>query len=123
MLVGSYFLFQDDMVPGLDFMKEGKWFTIPPTKGNRIFVNLGDQVEVVSNGIYKSICHRVLPNKNGSRLSIATFYNPGSEAIISPAPKLTYPTQYRFQDYLNFYSTAKFTDKVSRFQTTKMILK
>jgi aminocyclopropanecarboxylate oxidase len=120
---GIILLFQDDLVPGLEFMKEGKWVPIPPTKGNRIFVNLGDQVEVVSNGIYKSICHRVLANKNGSRLSIATFYNPGPDAIISPASKLTYPTQYRFQDYLNFYSTAKFTDKVSRFQTTKMILK
>jgi hypothetical protein len=52
---GIILLFQDDMVPGLDFMKEGKWFTIPPTKGNRIFVNLGDQVEVVSNGIMEYI--------------------------------------------------------------------
>lgn len=120
---GIILLFQDDLVPGLEFMKEGKWVPIPPTKDNRIFVNLGDQVEVVSNGIYKSISHRVVPSKNGSRLSIATFYNPGSDTIICPAPKLTYPTQYRFKDYLDFYSTAKFTDKVSRFQSTKMIFK
>ncbi|KAL6839542.1 hypothetical protein ACP4OV_030812 [Aristida adscensionis] len=120
---GIILLFQDDLVPGLEFMKDGKWIPIPPTEGNRIFVNLGDQIEVMSNGIYKSICHRVVPNKNGSRLSIATFYNPGADAIIYPAPKLTYPSQYRFQDYLNFYSATKFTDKVSRFQSTKMIFK
>jgi aminocyclopropanecarboxylate oxidase len=96
---------------------------IPPTQGNMIFVNLGDQIEVITNGTYKSICHRVLPNKNGSRLSIATFYNPGADAIICPASKRTYPSQYRFQDYLDFYSTTKFTDKVFRFQTTKAILK
>jgi aminocyclopropanecarboxylate oxidase len=104
-------------------MKDGRRISIPPTQGNRIFVNLGDQIEVISNGIYKSICHQVLPNQNGSRLSIATFYNPGADAIIFPAPKLTYPSQSRFQDYLNFYSTTKFTDKVSRFQNTKMVFK
>ncbi|XP_066378674.1 1-aminocyclopropane-1-carboxylate oxidase 1-like [Miscanthus floridulus] len=120
---GIILLFQDELVPGLEFLKDGKWIAIPPTEGNRIFVNLGDQIEVMTNGIYKSICHRVLPNKNGSRLSIATFYNPGADAIIFPAPKLTYPSQYRFQDYLNLYSTTKFSDKVSRFQTTKAILK
>jgi aminocyclopropanecarboxylate oxidase len=96
---------------------------VPPTQGNRIFVNLGDHIEVITNGTYKSICHRVLPDKNGSHLSIATFYNPGAEAIIYPTSKLTYPSQYRFQDYLDFYSTTKFTDKIFRFQTTKAILK
>ncbi|CAN6220988.1 unnamed protein product [Urochloa humidicola] len=120
---GIILLFQDELVPGLEFLKDGKWIPVPPTAGNRIFVNLGDQIEVMTNGTYKSICHRVLPNKNGSRLSIATFYNPGADAIICLAPKLTYPSQYRFQDYLNFYSTTKFTDKESRFQTTKVILK
>ncbi|XP_052158974.1 1-aminocyclopropane-1-carboxylate oxidase 1 [Oryza glaberrima] len=120
---GIILLLQDDLVPGLEFLKDGRWMPIPPTQGNRIFVNLGDQVEVISNGIYKSICHQVVPNKNGSRLSIATFYNPGPDAIVFPAQKLTYPSQYRFKDYLEFYSTTKFTDKVSRFQTTKMIFK
>ncbi|KAL6603902.1 hypothetical protein ACP70R_044263 [Stipagrostis hirtigluma subsp. patula] len=120
---GIILLFQDDLVPGLEFMKDGTWIPIPPTEGSRIFVNLGDQIEVISSGTYKSICHRVRPNNNGSRLSIATFYNPSSDAIICPAPKLTYPSQYRFQDYLNFYSTTKFTNKVSRFQSMKMIFK
>lgn len=120
---GIILLFQDDLVPGLEFKKDGRWIPIPPTEGNRIFVNLGDQIEVMSNGIYKSICHQVLPNKNRSRLSIATFYNPGADAIIFPAPKLTYPSQYRFQDYLNFYSTSKFSDKVSRFEITKTVFK
>ncbi|KAL5223491.1 hypothetical protein ABZP36_010130 [Zizania latifolia] len=120
---GIILLLQDELVPGLEFLKDGRWMPIPPTQGNRIIVNLGDQIEVMSNGIYKSICHHVVPNKNGSRLSIATFYNPGPDAIVFPATKLTYPSQYRFKDYLDFYSTTKFTDKVSRFQTTKLIFK
>lgn len=119
---GIILLLQDDKVPGLEFLKDGEWMPIPPTKGHRLFVNLGDQVEVVSNGIYKSVRHRVLADKNGSRLSIVTFYNPGPNAIISPAPRLVYPSSYRFQDYLNYYTTTKFSDKVARFQTIKEML-
>ncbi|KAJ6842325.1 1-aminocyclopropane-1-carboxylate oxidase 1-like [Iris pallida] len=116
---GIILLLQDDTVPGLEFFKDGEWVPITPTKDNKIFVNLGDQLEVVSNGIYKSIWHRVLADKDGSRLSIATFYNPGANAIISPAPKLSYPVQYSFKDYLNFYAATKFSDKNSRFQEFK----
>lgn len=119
---GIILLLQDDQVPGLEFLKDGEWVAIPPTEGYRIFVNLGDQVEVVSNGIYKSVWHRVLPDKNGSRLSIATFYNPGGNAVISPAPRLVYPSCYRFQDYLNYYTTTKFSDKIARFQNIKGML-
>jgi len=118
---GIILLLQDDTVPGLEFCKDGEWVPVTPTKENRIFVNLGDQLEVASNGIYKSILHRVLADKDGSRLSIATFYNPGANAIISPSPKLSYPSGYRFQDYLNFYSKTKFSDKEARFQTFKEI--
>ncbi|KAJ8750956.1 hypothetical protein K2173_016137 [Erythroxylum novogranatense] len=118
---GIILLLQDDQVPGLEFLKDGEWIQIPPSKNNTIFVNTGDQVEVVSNGIYKSAMHRVVADKNGSRLSIATFYNPAGEAVISPAPKLSYPAHYSFQDYLKLYSTTKFSDKGHRFETIKKL--
>lgn len=116
---GIILLLQDDTVPGLEFLKDGEWVPITPTKENRIFVNLEDQLEVVSNGAYKSVWHRVLAVKDGNRLSIATFYNPGANAVISTAPKLLYPSGYRFQDYLNFYNKTKFSDKKARLQTFK----
>ena len=102
---GIILLLQDEQVPGLEFFKDGKWVEIPPSNNNAIFVNIGDQVEVLSNGLYKSVVHRVMPDKNGSRISIATFYNPTGEAIISPAPKLLYPTNFRFGDYLKLYAS------------------
>ncbi|GLT79065.1 hypothetical protein SLA2020_505730 [Shorea laevis] len=116
---GIILLLQDDQVPGLEFLKGGEWVQIPPSKNNTIFVNTGDQVEVLSNGRYKSILHRVMTDKIGSRLSIATFYNPAGDALISPAPRLLYPTQYRFQDYLKLYSTTKFSPKDPRFEAMK----
>ncbi|KAI4352705.1 hypothetical protein L6164_006928 [Bauhinia variegata] len=60
-----------------------------------------------------------MPDKNGSRLSIATFYNPAGDAIISPSPKLLYPSGYRFQDYLKLYANTKFGEKGPRFESMK----
>ena len=116
---GIILLLQDDQVPGLEFFKDGKWMEIPPSKNNTIFVNTGDQLEVLSNGRYKSCLHRVMADKNGSRLSIATFYNPAGDAMISPAPELLYPNNYRFQDYLELYGSTKFSEKVPRFESMK----
>ncbi|XP_043722069.1 1-aminocyclopropane-1-carboxylate oxidase 1 [Telopea speciosissima] len=116
---GIILLLQDDQVPGLEFLKDGEWVEIPPSKNNTMFVNTGDQVEVLTNGRYKSALHCVKADKNGSRLSIASFYNPTGDAIISPAPKLLYPNHYRFQDYLDLYATTKFSDKGPRLESMK----
>ncbi|KAL0426909.1 UNVERIFIED_CONTAM: 1-aminocyclopropane-1-carboxylate oxidase 1 [Sesamum latifolium] len=116
---GIILLLQDDQVPGLEFFKDGKWVKIPPSKNNRLFVNTGDQVEILSNGAYKSALHRVMAMKDGNRLSIATFYNPARDAVISPAPKLLLPSHYCFGDYLNLYTKTKFGDKDLRFQSLK----
>ncbi|KNA18665.1 hypothetical protein SOVF_068690 [Spinacia oleracea] len=116
---GIILLLQDDQVPGLEFYKDRKWFKIPPSKNNTIFINTGDQIEVLSNGRYKSVLHRVMTGKSGSRLSVATFYNPAGDAVISPAEKLLYPVSYRFQDYLKLYSSTKFSEKGGRFESMK----
>ncbi|KAK9715774.1 hypothetical protein RND81_06G188400 [Saponaria officinalis] len=116
---GIILLLQDDQVPGLEFFKDGDWFKIPPSKNDTIFVNTGDQIEVLSNGRYKSIVHRVMTGKCGSRLSVATFYNPAGDAVICPASKLVYPTEYCFKNYLKVYSTTKFSEKGPRFELMK----
>ncbi|KAB5552588.1 hypothetical protein DKX38_009899 [Salix brachista] len=118
---GIILLLQDERVPGLEFSKDGEWIKIPPSKNNTIFVNTGDQLEVLSNGRYKSTLHRVMAGKEGSRLSIATFYNPAGYAIISSAPEFSYPQNYKFQDYLKLYATTKFSDKGPRFEAMKKI--
>ncbi|KAJ4797238.1 1-aminocyclopropane-1-carboxylate oxidase 1 [Rhynchospora pubera] len=116
---GIILLLQDDTVPGLEFYKDGMWVPVTPNKDHKIFVNLGDQVEIMSNGIYKSILHRVRAEKEGCRLSIATFYNPGANAVIKPDAKLLYPGGYQFQEYLAYYQGTKFGDKAARFQAIK----
>ncbi|CAM0957792.1 unnamed protein product [Alopecurus aequalis] len=118
---GVILLFQDDKVGGLEVLKDGEWLDVQPL-ADAIVINTGDQVEVLSNGRYRSAWHRVLPMRNGNRRSIASFYNPAFEAAISPAvPEggaAAYP-EFVFGDYMDVYSKHKFEAKEPRFEAVK----
>nr|AEM65196.1 ACC oxidase [Garcinia mangostana] len=125
---GIILLFQDDKISGLQLLKDGHWVDVPPMK-HSIVINLGDQLEVITNGKYKSVVHRVIAQTDGEgRMSIASFYNPGSDAIIYPAPELVekgqeengqiYP-KFVFEDYMKLYACLKFQAKEPRFEAMK----
>ncbi|XP_018679612.2 1-aminocyclopropane-1-carboxylate oxidase 1 isoform X1 [Musa acuminata AAA Group] len=120
---GIILLFQDDRVSGLQLFKDGQWIDVPPMH-HSIVVNLGDQIEVITNGKYKSVLHRVVARSDGNRMSIASFYNPGGDAVIYPAPSLVqkeaeaYP-RFVFEDYMKLYVTQKFQAKQPRFEAMK----
>jgi aminocyclopropanecarboxylate oxidase len=115
-------LFQDDKVSGLQLLKDGDWIDVPPLN-HSIVINLGDQLEVITNGKYKSVLHRVVTQQEGNRMSVASFYNPGSDAEISPATSLVekdseYPS-FVFDDYMKLYAGVKFQPKEPRFAAMK----
>ncbi|KAL5207906.1 hypothetical protein ABZP36_032341 [Zizania latifolia] len=126
---GIILLFQDDQVSGLQLLKDGQWVDVPPMR-HAIVANIGDQLEVITNGRYKSVVHRVLTRPDGNRMSIASFYNPGADAVIFPTPALadadeeeraeaiTYP-RFVFEDYMNLYVRHKFEAKEPRFEAMK----
>ncbi|XP_030533215.1 1-aminocyclopropane-1-carboxylate oxidase-like [Rhodamnia argentea] len=124
---GIILLFQDDKVGGLQLLKDGKWIDVPPLR-HSIVINLGDQLEVITNGKYRSVEHRVIAQTDGNRMSIASFYNPGSDAVICPAPALlgneaaekgqVYP-KFVFEDYMKLYAGLKFQAKEPRFEVMK----
>lgn len=122
---GLILLFQDDKVSGLQLLKDGHWVDVPPMR-HSIVINIGDQLEVITNGKYKSVMHRVIAQRDGNRMSIASFYNPGSDALIYPAPSLiekeeksqVYP-KFVFEDYMKLYAGLKFQDKEPRFEAMK----
>ncbi|PKA46958.1 1-aminocyclopropane-1-carboxylate oxidase [Apostasia shenzhenica] len=117
---GVILLFQDDRVGGLQVLKDGRWLDVQPLAG-AIVVNTGDQIEVVSNGRYKSAWHRVLASRDGNRRSVASFYNPALEATIQPATPAAsaapavYP-KFVFGDYMAAYAKQKFSAKEPRFR-------
>lgn len=122
---GIIIMLQDEAVGGLDFLKGDKdWVPVMPNRGSRIFVDIGDQIEVISGGVYKSAVHRVTVGTEGRRLSMATFYNPGVDALVAPAAREApaYPGPYRWGDYLEYYQRTKFGDKVHRFEGLKKML-
>ncbi|KAK4714109.1 hypothetical protein R3W88_020016 [Solanum pinnatisectum] len=122
---GIILLFQDDKVSGLQLLKDEQWIDVPPMR-HSVVVNLGDQLEVITNGKYKSVMHRVIAQTDGTRMSLASFYNPGNDAVIFPAPALieehkqVYP-KFVFDDYMKLYAGLKFQAKEPRFEAMKAI--
>ncbi|KAJ8443917.1 hypothetical protein Cgig2_032741 [Carnegiea gigantea] len=87
---GMTILLPDHDVPGLQVRRDGKWITVRPAP-HAFVVNIGDQIQVLSNAIYKSIEHRVIVNPNLERVSLAFFYNPRGDILIEPAKDLITP--------------------------------
>ncbi|KAM0940021.1 putative aminocyclopropanecarboxylate oxidase [Dioscorea sansibarensis] len=128
---GVILLFQDDKVGGLEMLKDGEWLDVQPLP-NAIVINTGDQIEVISNGKYKSAWHRVIAKTDGNRRSIASFYNPSLSATIAPATEkvekkvpnegdeIEYP-KFVFGDYMDVYVKQKFLPKEPRFHAVRAI--
>ncbi|KAL2343557.1 hypothetical protein Fmac_004842 [Flemingia macrophylla] len=84
---GLTILLQANEVEGLQIKKDGSWVPIKPLP-NAFIINLGDMLEIMTNGNYRSIEHRAKVNTERERLSIATFYSPGKDVIVGAAPSL-----------------------------------
>ncbi|TKY69918.1 Flavonol synthase/flavanone 3-hydroxylase [Spatholobus suberectus] len=96
-------------VSGLQVIKDGKWIAIPAIP-NAFVINVGDQIQVLSNGRFKSVHHRVVTNKVHPRVSLAMFYGPNMDTIIGPIQDLIdekHPLRYRnyrFSEFLEEFS-------------------
>ncbi|WJX52874.1 hypothetical protein P8452_38937 [Trifolium repens] len=87
---GLTILLQGNDVEGLQIKKYGLWIPVKPLP-NAFIINLGDMLEMATNGIYRSIEHRAMVNSEKERFSIATFYSPALNTIMNPAPSLVTP--------------------------------
>ncbi|KAJ4967657.1 hypothetical protein NE237_014358 [Protea cynaroides] len=65
-----------DQIGGLQILHQNQWTNVRPTPG-ALVVNIGNLLQLISNGRFKSIVHRVLANKIGPRLSVACFFSTG----------------------------------------------
>ncbi|KAI8813461.1 hypothetical protein BJ742DRAFT_788388 [Cladochytrium replicatum] len=66
-----------DSVGGLQVQNfDGEWVNAPPLPYSFV-INVGQQIELVSDGVYPSTTHRVLTNRSGiTRHSVAYFLSP-----------------------------------------------
>ncbi|KAJ0043937.1 hypothetical protein Pint_19241 [Pistacia integerrima] len=68
---------------GLQVLKDEQWFTVPKIT-EALLVLMGDQMEIMTNGIFKSPVHRVVTSSERERISIAVFYSPEANKEIGP---------------------------------------
>ncbi|KAG0581868.1 hypothetical protein KC19_3G015600 [Ceratodon purpureus] len=78
---------QQNQVSGLEVFKDGNWVRVPPIK-NAFVINLGDQMQIMTNGTYQSVLHRAVTNHAVERYSFANFLVPADETCIQPIGEL-----------------------------------
>ncbi|PPD67543.1 hypothetical protein GOBAR_DD35581 [Gossypium barbadense] len=103
-------LLQDEQVEGLQFVKDEKWITVPVIP-RVLVVNLGDQMQIMSNGIFKSPVHRVVTNTDKLRISVAMFNEVEPEKEIGPVEGLideNRPRLYMLLSTMNAFRKAKY---------------
>ncbi|KAM0843229.1 hypothetical protein ACQ4PT_057863 [Festuca glaucescens] len=99
-------------VPGLQFSHNGEWIDVEPLP-NAFIVNFGLPLEVVTNGMLKSIEHRVVTNTTMARTSVGTFITPTKDCLITPAEEFLgeeNPPRYHavtYGDFNRIHSIAK----------------
>lgn len=105
---GLLTLVLQDRVEGLQVMHgdDGRWLTVEPVPGAFV-VNVGDHLEIYSNGRYKSVVHRVRVNSTRPRISVASFHSLPAERVVGPAPELVddkagNPRRYMDTDFATF---------------------
>ncbi|KAF9604487.1 hypothetical protein IFM89_006842 [Coptis chinensis] len=101
--------------------KKGEWIEIPPIDG-ALVINIGDTLQILSNGRYKSAEHRVRTTSTHSRVSIPLFLGPRPEVKIGPLPEAVDKdggTEYKeclFGEYKNnFYGEFHYGKKYPDF--------
>uniref|UniRef100_A0A2N9IPE0 Fe2OG dioxygenase domain-containing protein n=1 Tax=Fagus sylvatica TaxID=28930 RepID=A0A2N9IPE0_FAGSY len=91
-------------VPGLQVFKDDRW-TDAKYIPNALIIHIGDQIEILSNGVYKSVLHRSTVDKGKARISWPVFLEPPAEFVVGPLPQLVNeenPPKYKaknFKDY------------------------
>jgi isopenicillin N synthase-like dioxygenase len=106
------FVLQDNVQKTLQVKtRDGEWINADSLleHPDALVVNIGDMMNIWSNGIYSSTPHRVLSPKNQKRLSIPFFFEPNFDSKIKPysnptADPIHYGKYLEKKVLSNFYS-------------------
>ncbi|CAD5167677.1 unnamed protein product [Musa acuminata subsp. malaccensis] len=109
-------LLHQNGVDGLQVKHGSKWVHVKPPP-NSFLVNTGDQMEIVTNGRYKSVLHRAVINGRSTRMSIATVVAPSLDTVVEPVAQLVSPERpamyrgVRYREYLEHQQRNKLWEK------------
>lgn len=82
---GVLTILKQDDAGGLEVRTRAGWIAAPPLPGAFV-CNLGDMLERMTGGLYKSTPHRVRNRSGRGRLSFPFFFDPDFDATIEPLP-------------------------------------
>ncbi|KAF2291434.1 hypothetical protein GH714_024046 [Hevea brasiliensis] len=88
-------------VQGLQAYRDGHWYDVKCIP-NALIIHIGDQIEILSNGKYKSVLHRTTVNKDKARMSWPVFLEPPTDFEVGPHSKLVNeenPPKYKTKKY------------------------
>ncbi|WP_353988662.1 isopenicillin N synthase family dioxygenase [Ruicaihuangia caeni] len=75
-------LYVEEGKGGLQVERDGQWIDAPPVSGAFV-VNIGELLEIATNGYLKATMHRVVsPAPGQDRISVPYFYGPALDATI-----------------------------------------
>uniref|UniRef100_A0A453GKV6 Fe2OG dioxygenase domain-containing protein n=4 Tax=Triticinae TaxID=1648030 RepID=A0A453GKV6_AEGTS len=98
--LGLTLLLHVDDTPGLQVRKNGRWYPLNPLPG-ALVINVGDILQILTNGTYKSAEHRVLPDVEKGRATVVMFQNACVAGIVKPLPELGEAT-YKAIDHVEY---------------------
>jgi len=67
--------------------RDGQWISAPPIEGTYV-VNVGDQLQRLTNNLYISTKHRVINHTGEERISVPFFFSANWESTIDPLKHL-----------------------------------
>ncbi|KAF7032999.1 hypothetical protein CFC21_044127 [Triticum aestivum] len=76
-----------DDTPSLQVRKNGTWYPVKPLPG-ALVINVGDILQILTNGTYKSVEHRVLPDVEKGRATVVMFQHACVAGMVKPLPEL-----------------------------------
>ena len=80
---GLLTILKQDDVGGLEVRAGGRWVAAPPRPGTFV-CNLGDMLDRITGGFYRSTPHRVRAPASQNRLSFPFFFDPSFFAEVHP---------------------------------------
>ncbi|MBX9666692.1 MAG: hypothetical protein K2X93_03695 [Candidatus Obscuribacterales bacterium] len=80
---GILTILRQDTVAGLEVKSKSQWIPAPPIP-NTFICNIGDMLDLMTGGRYKSTPHRVRNVSGNSRLSFPFFFDPNFDAVVKP---------------------------------------
>ena len=84
---GLLTILKQDHLGGLQVKSQGNWIEAPPI-ANTFVCNIGDMLDRITGGFYRSTPHRVKNVSGHDRISFPFFFDPNFVAKVQPLPSL-----------------------------------